>query len=451
MQHRLAHLLVLCIALWTTSCGGGAEGSSTPTQSCASCATSGTAESAAGATEGSGTEGSGTAATGNADASGTGVAGGVGSGGTGIGTDGGVGSGGTGISADAVGIGGVDAFGSIYVNGIRHDISHATLTLSDITALQLGVTVQVSGTVDTSLSTGTASYVVSAADLRGAVTSLQAGSGTFVLMGTTVSTDDATVFAGGATSVATLAVGQILQVHGLPGAAGTLRATRVEKLGAASSTIVSGVLQNLRTSDQTFQIGALTVRYGSASLVAPLTTATLANGMLVRVRAAGEPSAGAVSATQIGNWYTLPTTMGRSGNLGGLVTDYASLASFRLLGVAVDASSARITGGLASSIGNGVKVEVSGAMENNTLKVTALKIRHIPGTGGPVAFSVSGAVGQFTSSASFRVQGQPIDASGAGVAFVNGTASNLANGKKVSVSGSQVVNGVLLAQQVTFN
>jgi hypothetical protein len=36
------------------------------------------------------------------------------------------------------------------------------------------------------------------------------------------------------------------------------------------------------------------------------------------------------------------------------------------------------------------------------------------------------------------------------VVFVNGTAANLANSVSVSVIGNQVVNGVLIAMQVTF-
>jgi hypothetical protein len=59
-------------------------------------------------------------------------------------------------------------------------------------------------------------------------------------------------------------------------------------------------------------------------------------------------------------------------------------------------------------------------------------------------------VADYSSSASFRVRGQLVDASGPGVVFTNGTAANLAIGTMVTVSGSQIVNGVLIAQQVSF-
>jgi hypothetical protein len=64
------------------------------------------------------------------------------------------------------------------------------------------------------------------------------------------------------------------------------------------------------------------------------------------------------------------------------------LGSLRVLGTPVDASSAQITG-------------------------------------GPASFTLIGAIGNFSSASSFRVRGQPVNAGGPGVVFVNGTASNM--------------------------
>ncbi len=160
---------------------------------------------------------------------------------------------------------------------------------------------------------------------------------------------------------------------------------------------------------------------------------------------------GVLAATQLQPWYNIPGTNGTPVNLAGIVTDFTSVSSFKLLGTSIDASAALVTGGPGSSVGNGVKVEVSGVMTGGVLRAATLKIRHIPGTGGPASFTLIGAVGGFASAANFRVQGQPVDASGSGVVFRNGTANNLANGTRVTITGSQVVNGVLLANQVTFD
>ena len=62
-----------------------------------------------------------------------------------------------------------------------------------------------------------------------------------------------------------------------------------------------------------------------------------------------------------------------------------------------------------------------------------------------------GNIGNFSSASSFRVRGQPVNAGGPGVVFVNGSASNLGNGVRVSVEGAQVVNGVLIATRVSFD
>lgn len=373
--------------------------------------------------------------------------GGVGSGGTGL-TAGGVGSGGTGISS-GVGIGPVTGFGSIFVNGVHYDISSAAVTLDDATSLQLGMTVRVAGLSNADFSTGTASSVVSAAELRGPVSAISLGTGTFEVQGATVSIDPATVF-DAATGLSALAVGDPVQVYGLPDAPGRLRASRIEKLGAAASPVVSGSLANLTTTNSSFMLGNLTINYAGASFVGGLAAGQLADGLKVRVRSDTHPVAGVLQATQVQAWHEVPQTNGTAVNLTGVISNHASLSSFKLLGTATDASAAQITGGPASAIGNGVKVEVSGYMNSGILVVGKLKIKNIPGTGGPASFNLVGTVGAYVSPANFRVQGHPVDASGAGVVFSGGTAANLANGAKVTVIGSQVVNGVLRADTVTF-
>ncbi len=171
----------------------------------------------------------------------------------------------------------------------------------------------------------------------------------------------------------------------------------------------------------------------------------------MRVRAGSWDGTSALTATTVEGWYTVPQVSGIRVDLDGLITDYAGLAAFRVLGTPIDATGVQITGGQSTNIGNGVKVEVAGMLVNGVLRATKLKIRHVPGTGGPSSFTLIGTVGAFASPASFRVRGQPIDASRPGVVFVNGSAAYLGNGAKVTVAGSQVLNGVLLADTVTFD
>jgi hypothetical protein len=410
--------------------GGAADG-----QGGSSAGTGGSSAGTGGSSGGTGGSSSGTGGSSGStggDSTGTGGTSTAGSGDDGSG----VGSGGTGVStADASGVGGVDGVGSIIVNGVRYNTDTAVLNVEDASALQLGMSAKVTGPFSADFTSGVARRVDSAADLRGAVSSVDLAQGSFVILGTTVTTDDATVWAD-STGLAAIPPGSTLQVWGLPGAPGVLRATRVEQRGP-SAPILTGTVQNLDPARRTFTIGAFTVDYGTAVLSGSLDGGPLADGTLVRVRAA-TALPGRLPATHVQWWYPVPRANATPVQLAGIVTDYAGLGSLRVLNIPVNAASAQVTGGPAGSVGNGVKVEVGGTMSNGVLQATKLKIRHVPGTGGPSSFTLIGTVGNFSSAASFRVRGQPVDASGAGVVFVNGTAANLGNGARVNVQGAQV-------------
>ncbi len=361
----------------------------------------------------------------------------------------GVGSGGTGVTtADAVGVGTVDGAGSIIINGLRYDISTAVGAVEDApTGIQLGMTAKVTGPVDADFTSGVARRVESAADVRGQVESLDPAQGSFVILGTRVTTDGATVWAD-ASGLAAIPLGKTLQVWGLPSGPGVVRATRIEQRGP-STPILSGTVQNLDQTGHTFMLGSLVIDYGSAVLTGSLDGRPLANGTIVRVRA-NLASPGRLAATLVQWWYPVPTANATTAHLEGVVTDYAGPSSFSVLGFPVDASGAQIAGGPASGLGNGVKVVVGGMMSNGVLKATRLRIRNVPGTGGPASFNLIGPVGAFNSPSDFRVKGQPVNAGGPGVVFANGTAANLGNGVKVNVQGTQVIDGVLIASAVSF-
>ncbi|MBD9665358.1 hypothetical protein J2W37_004703 [Variovorax paradoxus] len=430
------------------SCGGGGSGGGGSAGSLGGIAGSGAT--------GSGSDGAGTGGGGN---DGSGSTGGTGSAGGSDGTstagngsdDGsGVGSGGTGVStADATGIGSVGGLGSIILNGVRYNTDAATTSLEDAAELQIGMSVRIAGKIDSEFTAATAQQVDSAAELRGAVSAIVAGAGSFAVMGTTVTIDNATIWSG-ANSLAQIAIGSVVQVWGLPSAPGTLRATRVELKPTSPEPLVTGVVQNLDRIGQRFTLGLLTVRYGSAAFSGGIDLSTLADGAIVRVRGSAAPVADVFTATKVQGWYAVPTQNAAAVQLAGVITNYGGLNAFKVLGTAVDASNAIVTGGPASSIGDGVKVELDGFMTNGVLVVKKLRIRYIPGTGGPVAFTLIGAIGDYVSPSSFVVKGQKVNASSPATVFENGSAADLANGRRVTVVGNAVVDGVLTAQTVTF-
>lgn len=434
------------------SCGGGGGGGGTSGAGVAgiSGTSTGTGASGGADTSGGGTGGAdGSGSTGNGTGAGTGGSDGTTTAGNTNGDGSGVGSGGTGVTADAAGIGAADGLGSIILNGLRYNTDSATFSLEDTTELQIGMSARVAGKVDANFTSGVAAQVVSAAELRGAVSAIDLPSGSFTVMGSRVTTDTATVW-GDANGPADLRDGAVIQVWGLPAAPGTLRATRVQVTPASTEPLVTGTVQNLDRVGRQFTLGLLTVDFGGATFGPGVDAASLADGAIVRVRGTAAPVAGRFTATRVQGWYAIPTADGIALQLAGVVTDFASLGDFHVLGNRVDARNAQIPGGQAGSIGNGVKVEVDGFLSGQVLVAKKLRVRYVPGTGGPASFTVIGAIGNYQSASDFIVRGQRVNAGGSATMFVNGTATDLGNGKRVTVVGDRVVDGVLIAQSVTF-
>ncbi len=366
---------------------------------------------------------------------------GIGSGGTGITP--GVGSGGTGSPAG--GVGAISGFGSIIVNGVRFDTEQARLVLADVDALKLGMTVRVVGTIDDDLVTGTATDIFSAADLRGAASAIDAAGGRLTVLGTDVAVDTATVFAGGASTLADLRNGDLVQVHGLPGTGGQLHATRVERVVGPASEVLTGTVDLLDTATATFRIGSMLVRFAGAVFDPGWPASNLANGQLVRVR--GTSGGGVLQASAVEPWYALAAGDGVRLTIAGLVTSMAGLRSLLVDGVPVDAGAAQVSGGPVASLGAGASVEVTGRGVGGVLVAERIRLRR-GNAGGPAdqTYSAEGPVGAFRSVADFRIRSQHVDASGA--TFVGGTAADLRNGRRVRATGTRVVDDVLRAQQV---
>lgn len=363
-----------------------------------------------------------------------------------------MGSGGTGVTASAVAVGVVDGFGSVIVNGVRFQTDGAAIETDDVRGLQLGMTVRVSGQIASSLSSGVATNVLSSPEFRGVVTARNLAAQTFTVGGATLSVDDATVW-DGVGPLAALGAGASVQVYALPGAAPELwRATRIEAAAPGAPEIFSGVVRNLDASSRTFTLLGWQVSYAGATLTGGLPATALANGLPVNVRAAGPSFGGVVRAAQIRATHALAPQSGSPVAVMGLVSGYTQpQASFMVGNTPVLLGAAPLTGGPASSLGNGVKLEVAGTLSGGVLQASRAKFRQVPGAGGPAQFEVIGTVAQFRSLSDFRVNGQAVDASGPNVEFRNGSAAQLRNGARVTVRGSQVVGGVLQLSLVQFD
>jgi hypothetical protein len=360
------------------------------------------------------------------------------------GNGGGVGSGGTGVHASGVAIGPISGFGSIVVNDVLYDIDAASVQVEDTAELKLGATVRVEAVVSEDGTTGTATQVQSAAELRGDVESVNTIDGYFVLMGTKVSMSAATVIEG-LTDFKAVARGHSVQVHGLPYGPGLLRATRIEKVNPNPPPIVSGFVEQLDAKSQTFKIGALTVDY--SGLMPP---AGLAEGEVLRVRGVAAPINGVLKATAANGWYKKPMADGVPFNLSGVIGNFVSPEQFSVLGSTVNAANAKFKGGTAQDLKNGVKIVAKGVTQGGVLVASNVEIKAKPGGTETLSFSLSGPIVDFVSDAGFIVKGQLVDASDPAVVFAKGTRAGLKKGANVKITGTRFNSTTLLAERVEF-
>jgi hypothetical protein len=290
-----------------------------------------------------------------------------------------VGSGGTGSFAS----GPIHGFGSIIVGGVRYDDSAARIATDAGAAassadLRLGMVVEVNGgDIATDALTGqrraAASAISVRSEIEGPIEAIDPAAGTLAVLGQQVRVTPATVFdddlRGG---LASLRVGQVVEIYGLLNAAGQYTATRIDDEDGARHYKLRGPVSGLDSAARTFRIGTATVSY--AGLGTP--PAGLANGQYARVELDPVPgAAGAWTATRLQTTPTgtgsLPATGRVNAELEGYITAFASSTRFAVNGVDVDASgAARLPAGLAL----GRRVEVEGVLVNGTLVARVVEL-----------------------------------------------------------------------------
>jgi hypothetical protein len=156
----------------------------------------------------------------------------------------------------------------------------------------------------------------------------------------------------------------------------------------------------------------------------------IANGALVEVE--GKLSGGILSATKVEiEHVTVITLDGTVPSVQGTISSFVSVANFIVAGQQINAGTASFVGGSSANLGNGVRVSVAGTVSNGVLNATTVQFLSSP---GPSTVTVTGAISGFISVSNFTIAGQRIDASSA--SFSNGNASNLANGRSVTVTGT---------------
>lgn len=317
--------------------------------------------------------------------------GGTGGGGTGGGTGGGgTGGGGTGggpifgIDAGGLAYGVITSFGSVIVNGVRYDTASTDVFVNGVPAaandLRVGDVVAIQGELDTDGVNGTARVIRADSVIEGEVESIDLATGVIVVLGQVVDISPNTSFDDDFVprNLEGLAVGMRVEIDGLIGAEGRIKATRIEREDDDDFE-VRGIVADLDTAASTFRINDLVVDYSGAELE-DFPPGGISNGDLVEVE--GDVfQDGVLAADEVdfeGDFLRQLCSNDDDDDCGveveGFISRFDSAADFDVGGVRVAANAATVyEDGTVADLALGRKVEVFGEVATDGT-LTALKI-----------------------------------------------------------------------------
>ncbi|WP_144290168.1 DUF5666 domain-containing protein [Ideonella sp. A 288] len=345
--------------------------------------------------------------------------------------------------------GAIGGFGSVFVNGVRFDDSASQVfddrqQRQDASVLRLGMQVEVeSSAVDSATGMARALVIRHGSSLLGPVAAVNTSAGTFATLGQTVKVTGTTVFDDGLSGgLAALAVGQVVEVHGLADAAtGVITATRVEGKGAATAYKLRGTVASLDTTAKTFAIGGAVIAYGT--LPASSVPSTLVNGSVLRVQLQTAQSNGQWVATSLGVGGPRPVDKAR-GHVRGLITAFTSTHAFSLNGIAVDASGATFEDGTAGVV-LGAFVEVKGTIVGNVLVATEVEVESRRQSEDSRRIELHGMITAVDAVANtFTVRNTRVSWAGT-VNWKRGSAADLVVGRRIEVKGRLAADGTTVA------
>ena len=130
--------------------------------------------------------------------------------------------------------GAIAGFGSVIVNGVRYDTDSAQVSIEDKPAtaaeLKVGEVIHLTAEVDAQ-GVARAKSITQDHLIQGAVQAVDTVAGTLTIAGQVITVDNETMFDDSipTRTLAGIAVGDLIEVHGFAAAGGTARATRIEK------------------------------------------------------------------------------------------------------------------------------------------------------------------------------------------------------------------------------
>lgn len=282
--------------------------------------------------------------------------------------------------------------------------------------------------------------------VTGTLGQLDTTSQTFTLGTLTVSYSGSTLVTPSGQS---LANGERVSVYSstpLIGTSLSATAIAIRTMTAATGYLrLSGAISNY-AGNASFSVAGTTVNAASATLTPG--SLVLANGVIVVVAGSFDPNTNQLVATSVTGYSSGSIPV----ELHGTITNFVSIANFRVRGTLVDASAATISGGTTADLQNNAYVEISGTISNNV--VSASTVAFASESDGSVD-DLTGVVSGYTSptqpfSITLDNRGTTVQAILAATPFyIGGTSADLGDGKYVTVDAS-LVNGQWVVNTVTF-
>ena len=267
-------------------------------------------------------------------------------------------------------VGTITQTGDLEVNGVNYDTSEATVIIdgqqSQTNDLSLGQIVVIDGSINEDGQTGIAHQITFSTNVLGPIELINNEYAFIKVLGQLVSIDNNTVFEG-ITNLSELQEQDIVQVSGYITSTNQFVASYIKRLNDQDSFEVTGVISNLDTQQQTFNIEGLTIDYSNAPSLP-----SLANDMLIEVQ--GSLIYSNNGSTFIATMIQVVTTdIGKSGDalqLQGLVTQFNSSTEFSVSKIPVRlADEVQFFGGHTENLELDVRVIVDGIFNDQGILI----------------------------------------------------------------------------------
>jgi len=368
-----------------------------------------------------------------------------------------------GIGGSGFSIGKITAFGSIWVNGVRYDVSQAQFTRDGAIAsgqgdYRIGETITIGGSVNADGISGVATSVTFEDALEGTVTAVSNDGETVTVMGQTVLTDALTVFHG-FVLLTDLLYDNVVEISGSYDANGLLKATSITLKQTTftpdeSILEVKGTIGNVDLNAKTFTLGTLQVNYSIATLNLSSSSPTAGQYVEVKSLQALQGNTLIASEVELDDEFQ-QFGEGQEIELEGLVTSFADASRFSVNGQSVrTTANTKFENGSAADIVLNALIEVEGQIDSQGILI-AEEVSLKQGSSSD-AIELEGTITQLNQAT------QELTVGGVTVVVDNSTSiqdevndaeisiqfSHLRTNDYVEVKGTRLSNGSILALRI---